>query len=264
VRFVGDDYSVCPSSSILVQDHEHETLSMGPTAVEEIEKKIQYEFKDKALLEESLRHSSFVNEQAREGMRDNERLEFLGDAVLSLIVGHLLMQQYPELKEGELSRMRAQLVNESQLAAVARTIGLGAHIMLGKGEIQTDGRNKSSILADTFEALLAAIYLDGGFETAFRFVQSEFSQLIQSKVTSMVDQDYKSQLQELIQITQTEMPDYRVISESGPDHDKTFKVRLKLKEILTEAEGKSKKIAEQEAARKALEILKKSSKFSGR
>ncbi len=222
----------------------------------ELEQKIQYTFKDKAVLEESLRHSSFVNEQVLSGMRDNERLEFLGDAVLSLIVGHLLMRHYPELREGELSRMRARLVNEDQLAAVARQCDLGAHIMLGKGELQTNGYNKSSILADTFEALLAAVYLDGGFDAAFRLIESRFSNLILSEGISMADQDYKSQLQELVQTTQMEMPNYRVISESGPDHDKTFSVQMTIREILTEGNGRSKKLAEQEAARKALHILR--------
>lgn len=225
----------------------------------ELEQKIQYTFTEKAVLEESLRHSSFVNEQVLPGMRDNERLEFLGDAVLSLIVGHLMMRHYPELREGELSRMRARLVNEDQLAAVARDFDLGAHIMLGKGELQTNGYNKSSILADTFEALLAAVYLDGGFEAAFRLIEWRFSNLIRSEGISMADQDYKSQLQELVQTTQIETPNYRVISESGPDHDKTFRVQLTIKEILAEGKGRSKKLAEQEAARRALEILRNAS-----
>ena len=220
----------------------------------ELEQKIQYTFKDKAVLEESLRHSSFVNEQVLPGMRDNERLEFLGDAVLSLIVGHLLMRHYPELREGELSRMRARLVNEDQLAAVARQCDLGAHIMLGKGELQTNGYNKSSILADTFEALLAAVYLDGGFDAVFRLIESRFSNLILSEGISMADQDYKSQLQELVQITQMEMPNYRVISESGPDHDKTFTVEVRVDgNVLASGSGKSKQSAQQQAAASALE-----------
>jgi ribonuclease III len=228
---------------------------MEPFNLDELEQKIQYRFQDKALLIIALRHSSFVNEQDVPCMQDNERLEFLGDAVLSLIVGHLLMCHYSELKEGDLSRMRARLVNESQLAAAAREIDLGAHIMLGKGELQTDGHNKSSILADTFEALLAAVYLDGGYDAAFRLIQSKFSELILSEDLSIVNQDYKSRLQELVQTTGMEMPEYRIVSESGPDHDKRFTVQLKIREVITEGEGRSKKIAEQRAARKALDFL---------
>ena len=137
---------------------------MEPSDHTELEETIQYRFKDIELLDESLRHSSYVNEQDRSGMKDNERLEFLGDAVLNLIVGHMLMQSFPELQEGELSRIRAQLVNEKRLAAMARDIKLGHHLRLGKGELQTDGRGKPSILADAFEAVLAAVYLDGGFD----------------------------------------------------------------------------------------------------
>ncbi|MGD8883539.1 MAG: ribonuclease III domain-containing protein, partial [Desulfobacterales bacterium] len=134
----------------------------------EIENKLEYEFRSKELLDEALRHSSFVNEQPDADLRDNERFEFLGDAVLNLIVGHILMERYPNLKEGDLSRIRANLVNESQLAIIARAIDLGAFIRLGKGEIQTHGSEKNSILAGAFEALIAAVYLDGGFKVAFK------------------------------------------------------------------------------------------------
>ena len=232
---------------------------MEPSNLTNLEQKIQYEFKDKNLLEEALRHSSYVNEQAPVIMQDNERLEFLGDAVLSLTVGHLLMYHYPELKEGELSRMRSQLVNESQLSEIAQEIDLGCHIKLGKGELQTNGYEKSSILADAFEALLAAVYLDGGFDAALQLIRTKFTGLILSEGISMAHQDYKSRLQEVVQTTPMEMANYQVISESGPDHDKTFIVQLKIEDILTEGEGKSKKIAEQEAARKALTILRKTS-----
>ena len=228
---------------------------MEPTAL--LEQTLQYEFKNKGLLEESLRHSSFVNEQGQTVMRDNERLEFLGDAVLNLIVGHLLMSNFPDLHEGDLSRFRSHLVNEAQLAKVARKISLGSYIILGKGELQSDGQNKQSILADAFEALIAAIYLDGGFDAAFRIIQSGFLEQIRSNGIVLINHDYKSQLQEFIQTTHTSLPVYTVVSENGPDHDKTFRVQLKIDNFLVEGVGKSKKIAEQEAAGRALEMLRK-------
>lgn len=226
------------------------------TNLTELQHKLLYEFKNANLLEASLRHSSFVNEQADIGMRDNERLEFLGDAVLNLVVGDILMQHYPDSEEGDLSRMRANLVNETQLAAIARSLNLGSYLQLGKGEIQTNGREKNSILADTLEAVMAAIYLDGGFKSAFNVIDRHFSPLIDATATPMINYDYKSQVQEFVQVTQQEMPIYTVIHESGPDHDKTFRVRLQLQQLHAEGIGKSKKMAEQDAARKALELLK--------
>lgn len=229
---------------------------MAPIDHSELQHKLMYEFKNTDLLDESLRHSSFVNEQADTNIQDNERFEFLGDAVLNLVVGHILMQRYPELKEGDLSRMRANLVNESQLASIAREIDLGSYIQLGKGEIHSKGWDKNSILADTFEAVIAAVYLDGGFDAVFKIVDSHFSVLINLVTMPTANHDYKSQLQELVQMAYKSMPIYRVVHESGPDHDKIFRVRLKVGEIRTEGTGKSKKVAEQDAARKGLEILK--------
>lgn len=225
----------------------------------EIEKNLHYQFNSRDLLEEALRHSSFVNEQADPDLRDNERLEFLGDAVLNLIIGHILMQRYPELREGDLSRTRANLVNESQLATIARSINLGSHIRLGKGEIQTKGAEKNSILADTFEAIIAAIYLDGGFDAAFRIIEANFLPLLDSHPSDSNHHDYKSTLQELAQEQQGTIPQYTVIREEGPDHDKTFWIALKVFDIEAQGTGKSKKMAEQDAARKALEILNKES-----
>jgi ribonuclease III len=213
---------------------------MAQTDLSEFKRKLRYEFKNTDLLDESLRHSSFVNEQTDADIRDNERLEFLGDAVLNLVVGHILMQRYPDLTEGDLSRMRANLVNESQLATIARKIDLGSYIQLGKGEIQTKGREKKSILADTLEAI----------------IDSHFASLLNSMTAPTANHDYKSQIQELVQVTHRLIPTYRVIHESGPDHDKTFRVQLKVGELQTEGIGKSKKMAEQDAARKGLDILK--------
>jgi len=225
----------------------------------EIEQILQYEFNDKNLLQEALRHSSFVNELGDPQLRDNERLEFLGDAVLNLIVGHILMHRYPDLKEGDLSRSRANLVNESQLATMARSFDLGLYIQLGKGEIQTQGRDKNSILADTFEALMASVYLDGGLEAAYRIIKINFQPLIDHLQDTAGNLDYKSQLQEKVQVEHNSMPDYSIIREEGPDHDKTFWVTLKVIDIETLGSGKSKKAAEQDAARRALEILTKGS-----
>ena len=221
----------------------------------DLKQRLLYDFKDKHLLEESLRHSSFVNEHPDPDIRDNERLEFLGDAVINLVIGHLIMQRYPDLKEGDLSKMRANLVNESQLADIARKIDLGKHIQLGKGEIHTNGRDKNSILANTFEALVAAVYLDGGFSAVFKIIEDHFSPLLVSMVTSDAYTDYKSQVQELAQVIHKEVPTYTIVHESGPDHDKTFRVELKIRALRTEGVGKSKKMAEQDAARQCLEML---------
>lgn len=211
-----------------------------------------YTFSNPDLLMEALRHSSYVNEQADFELRDNERLEFLGDAVLNLAVGYLLTRAYPDMHEGDLSRIRANLVNETRLSEVARGIELGDYLMLGKGEIQTNGREKNSILANAFEAVLAAIYLDSGYDAALRTIEGHFRQLVDTAQDANVGMDYKSRLQETAQSTLKAIPTYEVIQESGPDHDKTFQVRMRVGVIETEGTGKSKKTAEQEAARKGL------------
>ncbi|QTA82675.1 Ribonuclease III [Desulfonema limicola] len=220
-----------------------------------LEKKLSYIFKDKTLIQEACRHSSFVNEHPDKLVRDNERLEFLGDAVLNLVIGHLLMKQYPDIPEGDLSRMRANLVNEIQLAKIARFLGIGKYLELGKGEEQTKGREKNSILADAFEAVIAAIYLDTGFNSAFDFIDSQFSKLIPKMSVPALNYDYKSKLQEVIQVNHKVMPGYKIENESGPDHDKTFVVSINFDNIKVTGTGKSKKTAEQDAAKKALESL---------
>ena len=222
--------------------------------------KLRYRFSDLSLIEEALRHSSYVNEIGDGELRDNERLEFLGDAVLNLIVGHLLMERLPELNEGDLSRMRASLVNESQLADIARSMDLGSHIKLGKGEHLSDGQDKNSILANAFEAVLAAVYLDGGFDSVFDVIENRLSHLFEELNTLDTNQDFKSQLQEIVQRCQQKIPLYTVIDESGPDHDKTFSVQIEAIGIKTEGRGKSKKMAEQDAARQALTIRRRSQK----
>lgn len=221
-----------------------------------IEQTLTYNFKNKSLISEACRHSSFVNEHPHQNLADNERLEFLGDAVVNLVVGDLLMKAYPDLPEGELSRMRANLVNESQLAEIARELRLGHCLELGKGEIQTHGHEKNSILADALEAVFAAVYLDGGFDAAYTAIQGCFAKLIRAETLPRANQDYKSQIQELVQIHHKAIPLYQVAQESGPDHDKTFVVQIDVCGIQAQGIGKSKKTAEQDAARKALDMLR--------
>lgn len=220
-------------------------------------KKLQYLFKNKDFLYEALHHRSFVNERDI-AMRDNERLEFLGDAVLSLVISHALMKRYPDLKEGDLTVIRSSLVNERQLASIARSLNLGDYIFLGKGEEQTNGKEKDSILSDALEAVFAAVYLDGGYDVVFKVMESLFSEKIDSVISESEEHYYKSQLQELVQAAHYSIPFYTVISESGPDHEKTFIVELKVGKFITQGTGKSKKKAEQNAAKIVLgEIEKK-------
>lgn len=232
-----------------------EQLLHNPTKLQTLENRLNYVFSDKDRLKTALRHSSFVNEQAEAGLEDNERYEFLGDAVLNLIVSHMLMARFPELSEGDLSRTRSHLVNEIQLAELARQIQLGECIELGKGEIQTRGRTKKSILADAFEALTAAVYLDAGFKRTFHLLAELFAPLLDQVEMPEQFRDYKSRLQELVQTRLKETPTYTIIDETGPDHDKTFKVELCIGEMKSQGVGKSKKSAEQAAAKKALELL---------
>ncbi len=233
---------------------------MKPNDFSELEKKLAHKFRDRRFIFEALCHRSFVNEQFDPDLRDNERLEFLGDAVLNLVIGHMLMQYYPDLEEGSLSRLRSNLVNESQLAGVSRTLDVGSYIQFGKGEIRSNGWKKNSILADTFEAIIAAVYLDGGFDAVFNIIERHFSSLLCNITDPDTNNDYKSQLQEFEQGTHRITTRYTVIQESGPDHDKTFRVQLNVLKLLTEGAGKSKKRAEQDAARKALDLLKSDAK----
>lgn len=220
-----------------------------------LEKNLGYTFGSKNFLENALRHSSFVNELLDKHTQDNERLEFLGDSVLSLVISHLLMDRFPELNEGDLSKIRSNLVNEYQLFAIAQNINLGEFIRLGKGEMQSGGREKSSILADTVEALLAAVYLDGGFDNVFDVIRLHFADLFDDLAIPEKNQDFKSRIQEIVQASFNSQPDYRIINETGPDHDKTFEVELVVGDIATRGFGKSKKAAEQSAAQEAVKLL---------
>lgn len=224
--------------------------------IEQLCKQINYTFKNTDLLEEALRHSSFVNEYRELNLTDNERLEFLGDAVLDLAISHTLMEKFNDMKEGDLSKFRATIVNESGLYKVARNLDLGDFIFLGKGEELTNGREKPSILANAMESLIGAIYLDAGFEKTRDIIGILFSPLINKIKPHRSNNDYKSMLQEHTQNLFKTLPEYLLVDEEGMPHDKTFKVALRLKgEMVAEGKGKSKKEAEQNAAREAFFCL---------
>jgi len=215
-----------------------------------------YDFTRPELLAEALRHASYVNEAGVVEIGDNERLEFLGDAVLGLAVSDILMNRFLEAKEGQLSKWRASVVNERVLSELARELDLGAYLLLGKGEELSGGRDKPSILADTFEALLGAVYLDGGFAPAKEIVEKLLIHHIEELEGIGQAEDFKSLLQEFTQETYKTRPDYFLVGDSGPAHDKTFKVALQIQgRIVAEGEGKSKKEAEQRAAREAYSCL---------
>ena len=219
----------------------------------ELEKKIGYEFKNPELLFRALSHSSFVNE-SHSGTDSNERLEFLGDSVLGIIAADYLYSNYIHLPEGELTKLRAALVCENSLYQFAKEISLGKYLKLGKGEVHTGGRERPSILADAFEALIAAIYLDGGMENARKFVLHFIVHAI--KTHQRAFKDYKTTLQEIIQKNPEEQLDYVLTGESGPDHDKRFEVEIHLNSnVMGRGVGRSKKQAEQEAAKEALELM---------
>ncbi len=214
-----------------------------------------HRFGDPKLLEEALTHKSFLNENTATGRRHNERLEFLGDAVLGLCIGHLLMEHFPDVREGELSMIRAQIVNENHLSEVAGQLALGEWLYLGRGEEQTGGRRKPSLLADGVEAVLAAVYLDGGFKAAFEAVRRLFEPRFAALETPG-SSDFKTRLQERAQATLRETPRYAVVEEKGPDHEKVFVVAaLVAGRELARGEGRSKKEAEQRAAHAALDSL---------
>lgn len=216
-----------------------------------LEAMLGYTFRDRSRLEQALRHTSWCNEHPAERLEDNERLEFLGDAVLDLVVGHKLMARYPQLREGELSVTRAQVVSEAGLSEVAGQLGIGAWLMLGKGEEKSGGRSKPSILADAFEAILAAVYLDGGFDAAWGIVERLLAQRIET-VEFKGFYDFKTRLQETAQARLKATPTYRVVQEIGPDHDKRFVVAVTIgSDEWARAVGKSKKEAEQMAAAEA-------------
>jgi len=243
-------------------------MKLSPTAKEKehkkLEKKLSYSFKDSPLLTQALTHTSYTNENPSGMNPDNERLEFLGDAVLDLIITRLLIDKFPEAAEGELSRLRSALVNEQMLSSMAGNFDIGKYLLLGKGEDITGGRSKDSILSAAYEAIIGAIYLDSDFTSAFQVVESHFSSLISAVEDESFHRDYKTELQEISQALFSSPPDYILTGEAGPDHDKSFEVGILMNgNILGKGRGKSKKAAEQQAAREALILLKKGSRVQG-
>jgi ribonuclease III len=222
------------------------------TPLSDIQERISHRFMDPELLERALTHKSYANENRVPA--HNERLEFLGDAVLNLEISEYLMKACPDSTEGDLSRLRASVVSEPALAAIAREIGLGAYIRLGRGEEQTGGRDKDSLLANCLEALIASVYLDAGKNVAESFVIHFFEEAIKKSCGARGTLDYKTELQELCQERLKQLPEYRIVSETGPDHQKQFTVELLVKgEVYGSGIGKSKKDAEQKAAKEALD-----------
>jgi ribonuclease-3 len=231
------------------------------TSLRKLTDALEHRFRDPSLLRQALVHRSYAHENPEKAAGDNERLEFLGDAVLSVTMAHLLVERFPDLNEGDLSRLRASLVNERRLAQVGRAMGLGRLLLLGKGEEQSGGRRKPSLIADAVEAVLGAVYLDGGLEAAFRVVRKFLGPLLEEEAEAAdplrtLDKDFKTRLQEITQARFRRTPAYAVEGEDGPDHDKTFHVAVILDDrVLARGSGKSKKAAEQDAARKAVERL---------
>ncbi|MDO8519777.1 MAG: ribonuclease III [Deltaproteobacteria bacterium] len=221
-----------------------------------LEGALGHKFRDKSLLKRALIHKSFANEQRLESLEQNERYEFLGDAVLELAISHLMMELFPDFSEGDLSKLRAAVVNEAALAQLARGVQLGDYLYLGRGEDQCQGREKDSLLSDAYEAVLGAIYLDSGFFASYRVIEAQFRELMQRATEQDITRDYKTRLQEESQEHFRSIPRYQLVAEEGPDHDKTFEVNLLIAgELYGQGKGKSKKEAEQNAARCALEKI---------
>jgi ribonuclease-3 len=229
--------------------------SQEPSPYAILEDQLAYTFRDVSLVVAALTHRSWMNETPDAERTDNERLEFLGDAVLALVSSDLLMRRFPEKPEGGLSKARAAMVNEAGLARIAEALGLGQWIFLGHGEEQAGGRQKRSLLANTFEAVVGAVYLDGGFAAAFA-VAARLMEPLLDEVPIAASKDFKSRLQELAQARLQTAPSYTVLSESGPDHAKTFEVAILIGDReYARALGRSKKEAQQSAAERALAVL---------
>ena len=222
--------------------------------IKDLEKAIGYQFGNITLLQNALAHSSYANERWHNSLMSNERLEFLGDSVLGMLVAEYLYRNFPDRPEGELTRMRADMVCENSLAAIAERIGLGNHLLLGHGEETGGGRKRASILADAVESVIAACFLDGGMDAARAFVDRFV--LSHVPVKHMSNQDYKTALQELVQQKKNQSLSYALVGESGPDHNKQFVVEVCLNgKVIGKGTGSSKKRAEQDAARAALATI---------
>ena len=222
--------------------------------IKDLENAIGYRFKNITLLQNALTHSSYANETWHDSLRSNERLEFLGDSILGMVVAEHLFRTFPERPEGELTRMRADKVCERALAKVANRLGLGDHLLLGHGEEQGGGRTRASILADAMESVIAACFLDGGMDAARKLIESFI--LCEVPVSKLSNADYKTALQERVQQKKDQIITYRLVGESGPDHDKSFQVEVLLNgQVVGAGIGSSKKRAEQDAARAALKQI---------
>lgn len=221
--------------------------------MDKLEEKLGYKFQNRALLENALTHSSHANENRGKGLQSNERLEFLGDSVLGMVTADYLFRSHPDLPEGDLTRTRASLVCEGSLVEVAQILGLGDYLMLGKGEDSGGGRERPSILADAVEAVLAAVYLDGGIGSARKMVQKF---ILDREEEKMGSRDYKTALQELVQRESGQVLEYRLTDAQGPDHAKVFQVAVALNgTAIGTGEGRSKKEAEQNAAKAGIDTL---------
>lgn len=219
----------------------------------EFEQRIGYTFKQRDLLTRAITHKSYSHEARNDGVRHNETFEFLGDSVLGFVIGDMLFQHFATLDEGALSKMKAFLVSATSLAEKARRFGMGEVMLLGVGEEKTGGRRKDSLLANLFEAMIAGVYLDGGIEAARKLIEETFRSDIDSiDHNDLLFADYKTALQELAQGKGLALPDYNVVEEVGPDHDKRFIVEVKVGSSLSRGEGSSKKEAQQQAARHAM------------
>ena len=225
---------------------------------ESLQHAIGYRFRDRGMLEHAMTHTSRAHEDVSGGVVDNESMEFLGDAILGFVIADVLFREFPGFDEGEKSKTKAALVSTATLARQAEQLNLGEHLLLGRGEEKTGGRQKQALLADSYEALIAAIYLDGGIEHVRAFIVREFGALLDEvRHNGVGGQDYKSALQEFVQSRDLPLPEYRLVGSVGPDHRKRFQIEVLVNgERLAEASGPSKKESEQEAARAALEKLK--------
>jgi ribonuclease-3 len=228
--------------------------------LEALSRRLGHRFKDLGLLDQALRHSSYAHENPEVGP-SNEKLEFLGDAVLDLAVSNLLLAHFPQSSEGELSRRRAALVNARHLASLGRELELGSHLLLGRGEELQAGRGKPSLLADALEAVLAAVFLDGGLKAAQKIIRRWFSPML---LADLSWQDHKTALQELSQSRYRLSPSYHLVEESGPSHSRHFRIEVRLADKpLAQGEGHTKKQAAQTAARRALEALRREEEGGG-
>ena len=221
----------------------------------ELEQKIGYSFRSRALLDRALTHRSFANERVGENCQHNEALEFLGDSVLGFVVSAWLLERFPDLSEGKLSKIKAYLVSESRLVEIAEALDLGSYILLNRGEEKTGGRRKRALLADAYEALIGVLYVDGGINVAERFLRRELRhKLMGIDPASMIGADYKSALQEKLQAAGGPGPEYAVVEVQGPDHRRVFRIELRIGgRAVATGEGHTIKLAQQEAARSALE-----------